>query len=274
MARLAEVRAALVQARASPPAGREEAVDGARRLLRDTTTVRLEDGTLVAIDDGAVAARVASSDAALDAAIADTSLLIDVASRGPGTDLAAADARLRQLVGEHRVRETQGSLVDLLSRQLARWLAGLGGAPPDPRVLIPVAGGLGLAVLVLILGILGRDVRERFRREVLLPELRSERGADPSAHLRAAEAAMRSGDPREAVRALYLYALAALAAREAIGYDPSLTDREVLARAAGIVGAGELRELVDLHARVWYGLRAARTLDAERARALALRAVA
>lgn len=228
---------------------------------------------MVPVDDGAVAGRIGTADAALEAAIADLTLLARVARSSP-LDPVAADARLRQMVGEQRALGGQVSLIDALSRWLARSLSGLEGAPPDPRVVVVAAGGIGLALLLVIVGILGRDLRERFRREIVLPELTAERAADPAAHLRAAEAAIRAGRAGEAIVALYSYAIAALAAREAIRYDPSLTDRELLARARTIPHADALRDLVDLHERVSYGLREARAEDAERARELALRAVA
>lgn len=273
-ARLTEARAALSSARIAPPASRGPLVDRVRALLRETTAIRLDDGSAVPVDDGPLAARLDASDAAIDAALADLALLASAASRTATIDTAAAAARLRQLVGEHRALGGQISLIDVLSRWLARSLAGLGGSPPDPRVVVAAAGGIGLALVLLIAGILGRDLRERFRREVVLPEIAAERGADPAAHLRAAEDAIRAGRARDAILALYAYAIAALAAREAIRYDPSLTDRELLARARTIPNADALRDLVDLHERVSYGLREARAVDAERARALALRAVA
>lgn len=216
--------------------------------------------------------RISTSDASLDAAIADLDVLADLAGRSPAIDPAGAEARLRQLVGEHRAREAQVSIIDVFSRWLARSLAGLGGRPPDPRVLLVGAGGIGLGLLVLILAIMGRDLRERFRREVVLPELRAETRPDPAEHLRRAEDALRHGRLRDVIHALYLYAIAALDAREAVRYDPSLTDRELLARAGTIPHADALRDLVELHARVWYGLREPGADDAARARALALRA--
>lgn len=226
------------------------------------------------MDDGALAARIDASDAAIDRTIAELAHLVAAAARRPAVDLGRADADLRRLVGEQRVSAGQATLVDTLSRSLARALSGFGGAPPDARIAVIAAGGVGLALLLLVLGILGRDLRERFRREVVLPELASEQPADPAAHLRAAEDALRAGRARDAVVALYAYAIAALAARELVRYDPSLTDRELLARARAIPHADALRDLVDLHERVSYGLRPATAEDAERARALALRAVA
>ena len=75
------------------------------------------------------------------------------------------------------------------------------------------------------------------------------------------------------MHALYLYALTALTARETIRYDPALTDRELLTRAAGIPHADALRDLVALYERSWFGLREPATEEARRARALAVRVV-
>ncbi len=249
-------------------------MDVARASLKRTTALQIDAGAPVAIDDGAVADRITTSDASIDAAIADLDLLIAATARTPALDPAAADARLRRLAGEHRAREAQVSLPDLIARWLSRALSGVRGAPPDPRIVLTVAGGLGLAVLLLVAGILGRDLRERVRREVLLPDMRAARAPEAGAHLRAADAALHAGHRRDAIHGLYLYAIAALAARESVRYDPSLTDREFLARAAAIPHADALRDLVELHDRVWYGLHDAAAGDADRARALALRAAA
>jgi hypothetical protein len=272
--RLDSVRATLASARAATPPGRQPIVDRARALLRQTTALRLDDGTTLPIDDAALAERITTADGALDRALADVTALQAWTGRTPAIDPSAAEARLRVRVGEQRARDAQVSLIDVISRWFARFLADLRGAPPDPRIGIVVVGGLGLALLLVILGIMGRDLRERFRREVVLPELRGEAGPDPAVHLRQAEEALRAGRMRDAVHALYLYAIAALALREAIRYDPSLTDRELLARAATIPHVDALRDLVSMHERVWYGLRDASADDAARARALATRAAA
>lgn len=249
-------------------------VEGARALLLATTALRLDDGTTLPVDDGVLAGRVTAEEASVEAATRAVDALGELAGRSVTIDLPSADASLRQLVGEVRARDAQVSIADVLSRWLARWIAGLRGSPPDPRIVLVVGAGLGLALLVLVIAILGRGLRERFRREVVLPELRAERGPDPAAHLRGADEALRRGRLSVAVHELYLYAIAVLAAREAIRYDPSLTDRELLARAGAIPGAGPLRDLVALHDLVWYGLREAGADEAARARALAVRAVA
>jgi hypothetical protein len=58
--------------------------------------------------------------------------------------------------------------------------------------------------------------------------------------------------------------------RETIRYDPALTDRELLLRAAAIPHADSLRDLVALYERSWFGLREPSGDEARRARALAL----
>lgn len=272
--RLGDARAALLSARAAPATARQPFIDRARAALRETTAVRSADGSTIPVDDAPLASRIGATNEALDAAIADVALLADLASRSSAVDPAAADARLRRLAGEHLARGGQVSIIDALSRWLARSLSGAGGAPPDARIVAIGAGGVGLALLLVVVGIIGRDLRERFRREVVLPERAAERAADPADHLRAADEAIRGGRARDAVRALYLYALATLAARELVRSDPSLTDREILVRAATIPHADALRDLVDMHERASYGLREIATGDALRARELALRAVA
>ena len=84
---------------------------------------------------------------------------------------------------------------------------------------------------------------------------------------------MRSGHPRDAIHSLYLYAFATLAAREILRYDPALTDHELLRRAAQLPRADALRDLVQLHERVWFGLRDASEPDVARARTLATDAI-
>ncbi|HKW77783.1 MAG TPA: DUF4129 domain-containing protein, partial [Candidatus Limnocylindria bacterium] len=83
--------------------------------------------------------------------------------------------------------------------------------------------------------------------------------------------ALAGGHPRDAIHALFLYVIAALATREAIRYDPALTDRELLVRAAAIPHADALRDLVAIYERSWFGLRDPSSDEARRARDLALR---
>ncbi len=271
--RLTAARGLVLQARAAPQASRGAIVDAAKALLRRTTALDVA-GTAVPVDDGALAAGLATDDASLDAAARAIDLLVRSLDAEGGIDPAAADARLRQLAAQRGSSAGRTSIPAVIAAWLMRYLAGLEGAPLDQRIPIVAAGGVGLAALLLVLAILGRDLRERFRKDAVLPELRAARAADPAEHLRAADDALHAGRTRDAIHRLYLYALASLAAHQAIRYDPSLTDGEVLARALTIPHADSLRDLVELHGRIWYGLHDARAADAERARSLALRAAA
>ena len=244
----------------------------ARDVLRQTTAVQTDGGQPVVVDDAALADHLTTGDASLETTIAALDRLSDIA-QGPPVDLRDADDRLRQLVREDRGQAVQGSILDLLSRALTRWLSDA-AAPLDRRIALALGGGLGLVVLVLVIGILGSGLRERFRRELVLAVAPGEQGVDPLSHLRSADEALRAGLLRDAIHSLYRYALATLAARETIRYDPSLTDREILARSRAIPHSDALRDLVSLHELVWYGLRDARAEDADRARSLAGQALA
>ena len=76
------------------------------------------------------------------------------------------------------------------------------------------------------------------------------------------------------MHAFYRYAILTLAARRLLRYEPSLTDRELLERAAALPQVETLRELISLHDRSWFGLKGTSADEATRARALAERAVA
>ena len=136
---------------------------------------------------------------------------------------------------------------------------------------MPVVAILGGALVLFVIATLGRALPERIRSEVVVPRSAAEARDDPALHLRLADQARTGGQAREAIRELYLYAIAALAAREAFRYDPTLTDRELLARAAAIPHADALVDLVALYERAWFGLREPATVEADRARSLALR---
>jgi len=270
-ARLREARALVASARTAPGPARAPLLNRAGALLRSTTAVRLGDATTIAIDDGVLADRLGSTDGALERALGDLDRLSAFAdsAAAPGVDGATADARLRALVGEQQTRSAQATLFTIV-RAIADRLVELMGRP-DPRILVPAQVAVGLALAFVLVATLVRGVRERIRAEVVLPERRAARGADPAVQLRRAEEALAAGRGREAIHALYLYALGALAEREALAYDPALTDRELLSRAAAVPHVDALRDLVVLHERVWFGLRDASAAEPARARALALR---
>jgi len=163
------------------------------------------------------------------------------------------------------------SFIDAIVRAFQRFLAGLEGPRVDFGVVWPALGILGAAIIFFVVATLGRGLGERVRTEVALRESAGADRADPARHLRAADEALAAGRPRDAIHGLYLFALTSLVVRELIRFDPALTDRELLVRAAAIPHADALRDLVALYERSWFGLRDPGTDEARRARTLALR---
>ena len=243
-------------------------------LLRQTTAIQSR-GETVPVDDGAIADLLAGANGA-NGALAILDAYIATADRAvqSGIDPATADARLREVLGNAGGAGTSlsgiGALLEWISSRIAGFVSGLRGLP-DLRFLPWVVAAFGIGLVLFIVATLGRGVRERVRREVLLPDRALARAEDPAAHRRAAEAALAGGRAREAIHELYLYVLRTLAARELIRYDPALTDRELLLRAAAIPNADALGDLVALYERAWFGLREPDAAEAERARSLAAR---
>ena len=261
------------RSRAAGTADRERMLAQATALLRQTTAIQSH-GDTVPADDGPIADLLAGPNGAngalaiLDAYVATADRAID-----RSIDPASADARLRELVGNGGDAGTSlsgvAALFDWISSRLAAFFSGLSGGIPDLRFLLWLVAAFGVGLVLLIVAILGRGVRERVRREVLLPDRALARAEDPAAHPRAAEAALAGGRAREAIHELYLYVLQSLAARELIRYDPALTNHELLLRAAAIPNADALRDLVALYERAWFGLREPDAAEADRARSLA-----
>ena len=261
------MRALVDRSRAAGTADRERILAQATALLRQTTAIQSH-GDTVPVDDGPIADLLAGPNGAngalaiLDAYIATAERAID-----KGIDPATADARLREVVGNGGDAGTSlsgvAALFDWISSRLAAFFSGLPGGIPDLRLLLWLVAASGVGLVLVIVAILGRGVRERVRREVLLPDRALAPAEDPAAHVRPRA--------REAIHELYLYVLQSLAARELIRYDPALTDHELLLRAAAIPNADALRDLVALYERAWFGLREPDAAEAERARSLASR---
>lgn len=266
-ARLREARTLVASSRQQSGVQRDASRRVAEELLRRTTSVRLPDGTTLTVSDAPLADRVARSD--LDGALAQLDAAVAAAERASGGPSGeAADARLRELLQQQQARSSGLSLV-AIGRALADRL--FGWAPrPDVRVLFPLLGAVGVLLAAVLTVLIARGTRERLRREVLLPRALRDRRADPREHLARADAALAAARPRDAVHALYRYALASLAAREVVPDDPALTDRELVARAASVAHVADLRELLQIHDATWFGLREVSQSEAVRARSLAV----
>jgi hypothetical protein len=270
--RLTDARALVVQARAASGAARDTAVTSARLTLLATTAIALPAGEL-RVNDSAIADRIVATDAALDAAVAllDAQLAFAARAVSPSLDAARSDAALRDVLRAVESAQASPSLIDAVARALQRFLAGLEGPRVDFGLVWPLVGILGAGIIFFVVATLGRGLGERVRTEVALRETAGADRADPARHLRAADEALAGGRPRDAIHALYLFALTSLVAREAIRFDPALTDRELLVRAAAIPHADALRDLVALYERSWFGLRDPGADEARRARTLAMR---
>jgi hypothetical protein len=269
-----QVRTLVDRSRGVGTADRDRMLAQATALLRQTTAIQ-NHGETVPVDDGPIADLLARPNGA-NAALAILDGYISMAQPAARTsiDPATADARLRDVLGNAGTAGTSlsgvAAVLDWISSRLAAFFSGLGGLP-DLRFLPWVVVAFGVGLVLVIVATLGRGIRERVRREVLLPDRALSRAVDPVAHRRAAEAALAGGHAREAIHELYLYVLQSLAARELIRYDPALTDHELLLRAAAIPNADALRDLVALYERAWFGLREPDAAEAERARSLATR---
>ena len=270
--RLADARSLVVQARSVSGAARDAGLTRARVILSATTAIALPSGELP-ISDTALADRITSDNAAIDAALAliDAQLALSERALTQSIDPARSDAALRDALGGVDASSGSVSILDTIVLALQRFLAGLPGPQVDFGLIWPVLGILGAAIIFFVVATLGRGLGERVRSEVALREAVGADRPDPARHLRAADEALAGGRPREAIHALYLYALTTLVAREAIRYDPALTDRELLVRAAAVPNADALRDLVVLYERAWFGLRDPGHDEAQRARSLALR---
>ncbi len=243
--RLRDVRTLLLQARVAADTQRPALIERVRTTLALTTGVRAADGSVIAIDDSPL----------------------------PPFDVAQANARLRELATAEETRSGSNDLFAAFGALIARLFpSGNAGLPPGSVELTLAIAGAGL--LVVILAILLRGVRERIRRETVQPGAHVEAAASAAVQLAAAERAARSGDPRTALHAFYRYAILTLAERRMLRYEPSLTDRELLERASSLPQLETLRELISLHDRAWFGLKGATAEEADHARALAERAVA
>jgi hypothetical protein len=270
--RLADARSLVVQARSLSGTARDAAVTRARVILSVTTAISLPTGDFT-ISDVALADRITSDNASIDAALVliDAQIALSERALTPSIDAARSDAALRDALGGVDASPGSVSIIDTIVLALQRFLAGLPGPQVDFGLIWPVLGILGAAIIFFVVATLGRGLGERVRTEVALREAVGADRPDPARHLRAADEALAGGRPREAIHALYLFALTTLVAREAIRYDPALTDRELLVRAAAVPNADALRDLVALYERSWFGLRDPGADEARRARSLALR---
>src|SRR5205823_5758090 len=113
--------------------------------------------------------------------------------------------------------------------------------PPGSVELILTIAGIGL--LVVILAILVRGVRERIRREAVQPGAHAEAAASAAVQLAAAERAALSGDPRYVDAAVLVLVVVGLAIFVGTNAQSPVRSGSALDSTSG--GAARLRALVD-----------------------------
>lgn len=240
------------------------AFDAARRQLATIEQVELRSGELITVTP-----LLGAAGDELDGASAQARLWL-VAQQ---LDAAAADqtaARLAVLEGvlAGAAFQNRESWLDQLRRWLAKllqqWLgASEANVAPTPvsaaaaQVVgwgVLVAGGaLLLVVLVhwlqaLLHAFVGDAVRQE-RQEDKTP-------STPAAARIVAARLAEQGDYRAALRQLYLAALLTLQERRIVARDPSLTNREVLARTPAVHPVhAPLATAIAVFDEVWYGVR-------------------
>jgi hypothetical protein len=122
--------------------------------------------------------------------------------------------------------------------------------PAELSQLLLVVAGTGAVIIVVVYFARGLQM-QRAAAETPAPD--DDPTTSTEAHDRAAEAE-RASDYRSAVRYLYLACLLLLDERGLLRYDPALTNREHLQRAANQPQLADLlRPVVNTFDRVWYG---------------------
>lgn len=228
---------------------------GAR--LAAVETVRLGDGTRVAVDNRWLAEATRSNDPNYPLIAARLGALVDALAAPSAPPPPDALDRLQRLLDGPPFRdEPQDRLAEALREQLILLLARLFGATGNALFATPLGALIAATGLLLLLAVfvyLGLGLRRAVAGEAQARD-------DPEAHLTAQEAyeqagaLARGGDRRTAVRYLYLAALLALDERGKLRYDRALTNREYLERAASDPAlCARLAPVVETFDRVWYG---------------------
>lgn len=184
-------------------------------------------------------------------------------------DLAARQALLAGILARPEFNDAE-SLWDRFVRWLNGWLERLFPEREQSVWDTPAAGQatdvfgwmIAAAGAILIVALLAWWLRRFIAGFVADAELRRRLASGEEMPLTAADARRQAtaqasaGSYREAVRSLYLAALLGLEEREVVVQDRTLTNREVLARAAGTPELGtHLSPVVQTFDEVWYGVR-------------------
>lgn len=177
-------------------------------------------------------------------------------------------------------------LRDLIVRLLDEWFGdepespdvanpgGLSLPLPGPTFFIVIGVLLAIAVAVYLLLARERALPRPESTTVAAARAEDPRDRAPAEWLDAASALAAEGKFREALRALYLATLVALDRRQAITFDPTLTNWQYLRQLAGNHMRSDFRELTRIFDHKWYGREETVEVDYQVCRELAERLLA
>ena len=278
---LAAYRSALVNARTEIDVARQRSGDDRRRaigaamsILSGVTEVTAGDATYTALPHEPLQALLRDgSDDSLERA---SGMLGEtIAAIGGGTaflDPAQARSALDAILASTDFRPQPDWHDALLA--ILRALLGSSDLRVPQVTAVQIATALS-GVVTLLLALIAiyatRGLRAKITREAVLAAALSSDRPRAVDHLSAADEAIRRGRLRDALRSLFLAALAGLEERGGLRLDPALTDREILARAAGSARVDDLSSLVELYEPAWFGEREPTPSEVERAADLARR---
>jgi hypothetical protein len=231
------------------------------------TQVSLPDGTLLTVDHSFLVSQLRATPPDLIRLEELLAAFLATRDTWPRAEHTSAELDpLKDILArpEFRWRPKQPSLLELLWRRFweyfwelaRRWLPEESLISLQGSFLNYVLTGLGLLLLVVILGFIGRELLANFVTEAEFAPA-SAAGAEvltaDTAFARAQELS-HTGDYRTAVRYLYLSSLLLLDERDLLRYNRTQTNREYLRSVAHLPKlAATLREVIDIFDRVWYG---------------------
>ncbi len=245
--------------------------------LTAITLVRMPDGELAQVDQRWLSEALAGSNPDLAAVSLRLGAMIDALMFADGDAPAPALQQWESVWNEPPFHNDAG---ESMTARFFNWLFELivdllerlnpplpeapdPSAPSAPFVITPLMQILLVIGLVIVGGVIVfwlRGLRLALRAPVAQPATAGDpvKASDAQS---LAEAALRAGDRRSAVRYLYLAALLWLDEQGVLRYDPSLTNREYLIRLAQRSTARDyLAPIVATFDAVWYG---AQPIDAE-----------
>ena len=252
------VREALAAARRNDRLGLEAS---AAQLIA-TTELRLEDGTLLAVDNRWLARALAENPPDIERIAARLGALTDALAQPASQAPADALEQLRRILAAPPYAQQEAPTPPSWLLSFLDWLGRLLEALLRPIANVPPGSVTPLAWCVLVIGVLMiLAVLLYLLRGVRAGMLATAQVIDPAEeYISSTEAVSqatllaRAGDYRMAMRYLYLTALLRLDERKLLRYDRALTNREYLLRSRENPALrAALEPVIETFDRVWYG---------------------